>query len=115
MFFLVKCSWFSKDAVKCLFLLFLLKKHCSIKPATVIAPISHRQPAMAQAFLKWGGGGGGGGEGKSNDLISFAYNPYLACPHVTFSTYMGFRPTVLASSSCITINFFAVVMTFLKL
>ena len=33
--------------------------------------------AMTEAFLKWIGGA------KSNDQISFTYNPYLACPHVT--------------------------------
>ena len=30
----------------------------------------------------------------------YAYNPYLACPHVTCPIYVGFRPTVLASSFC---------------
>ena len=33
----------------------------------------------------------------SNDQIFFTYNPYLACPHVTRQTYVGFKPTVLAS------------------
>ena len=47
---------------------------------------------MAKAFLNWRGGGA-----KSNDQISFAYNPYLARPHVTCPIYKGFRPTVLAS------------------
>ena len=42
---------------------------------------------------------------KSNDQISFAYSPYLSCPHVTCPIYVGFRPTVLASGFCITIKF----------
>ena len=46
---------------------------------------------------------------KSNDQISIAYNPYLACRHVTCPMYVGFRPTVLASSFCITIKIFDVV------
>ena len=49
------------------------------------------QAAMAEVFLKWGWA-------KNNDQISFAYNPYLACTHVTCPTYEGFRPTVLVST-----------------
>ena len=52
-------------------------------------------PAMAEALLQWEPWGGGG---KSNDQISFVFDPYLAGPHaVTCPIYVGFRPTVLAS------------------
>ena len=37
---------------------------------------------------------------KTNDQIAFSYNPCLACPHVTCPTYVGSKPTVLASSFC---------------
>ena len=35
-----------------------------------------------------------------NPVLQYAYNPYLACPHVTSPIYVNFRPTVLASSFC---------------